>query len=132
MFGQGPKDAKQLGKGVVKHYGVGSEGFQISSCQFAIHYFFESRSTLENFIQNVIDCTKVGGYFIGTSYDGNKMFQYLRNKEVNAGVTLTSQDGNRTMWEVTKRYDNQDFRPDASSVGYPIDVYQMSINKTFR
>ena len=38
----------------------------------------------------------------------------------------------KKIWEVTKRYDRSEFKPDASSLGYSIDVYQESINKTFR
>ena len=41
VFGQGAKDKNELGEGVYKRYGIGEEGFQISSCQFALHYFFK-------------------------------------------------------------------------------------------
>ena len=37
-------------------------------CQFAIHYFFENSEVLHNFLQNVSECTKIGGHFIGTCY----------------------------------------------------------------
>ena len=36
------------------------------------------------------------------------------------------------MWSVTKQYNRDTYEPDESCVGYPIDVYQESINKTFR
>lgn len=131
IFGQGAKDPTKLGREVINHYGKGADGFDISSCQFALHYFFETRETLENFIQNVIDCTKIGGYFIGTSYDGKKMFNYLRNKQINESVTFTNETTGKKIWEVTKLYPNTDFKDDASSIGYTIDVYQDSINKSF-
>ena len=124
VFGQGPKDANTIGKEAIKHYGKASDGFNISSCQFALHYFFETREKLENFIQNVIDCTKIGGYFIGTSYDGKKVFNYLRNKNVNESVTFNDENTGKKIWEITKKYENSDFKDDASSIGYTIEVFQ--------
>ena len=34
IFGNGPKDEKQIGFGVYKKYGIGEEGFDIVSNQF--------------------------------------------------------------------------------------------------
>ena len=35
--------------------------------------------TLNGFLRNVSECCKVGGYFIGTSYDGTKVFRALES-----------------------------------------------------
>ena len=58
LLGTGPKDEKLLGKNVFQKYGIAKDGFEICSCQFALHYFFESVYSLENFIQNVINNTQ--------------------------------------------------------------------------
>ena len=71
VFGEGPKDEALLGSGVYKQYGKGKDGFNIVSNQFSIHYFFKNKTVLNGFLRNVSECCKVGGYFIGTSYDGN-------------------------------------------------------------
>ena len=131
IFGQGSKDPTKLGKEVINHYGRGVDGFDVSSCQFALHYFFEKREILENFIQNVIDCTKVNGYFVGTSYDGKKIFNYLKDKKFNESVSFYNNHNGKKIWEITKLYENSDFVDDATSIGYTIDVYQESINKSF-
>jgi hypothetical protein len=130
VFGQGPKDIKELGKGVYKQYGIGTDGFDVCSIQFAIHYMFENQTTLHNFLRNVSETTKVGGYFIGTSYDGNIIFNMLKSKKIDESVVIM--DGNKKIWEVTKKYAQNDFTDDSSSVGYAIDVFQESINKTFK
>ena len=137
VFGQGPKDAKILGQGVYKNYGVASDGFNICSIQFAIHYMFENQETLQNFLQNVSEVTKEGGYFIGTSYDGEKMFNMLKNTEENdSKVIMVKDDKNnnkgKKIWEVIKRYDRDEYNDDETCVGYAIDVFQESINKTIR
>ncbi|NDH07312.1 hypothetical protein EBX93_15580, partial [bacterium] len=78
VFGRGPKDADKIGKGVARQYGKGVDGFNVSSCQFAIHYFFEDPDTLKGFMKNIAECTKQNGYFIGTAYDGKLVFNELR------------------------------------------------------
>lgn len=129
IFGQGLKDKSELGAGVYKHYGVGEEGFNVSSVQFALHYFFESERIMHTFLRNVSECTKVNGYFIGTCYDGQSVFNMLQHKYKGDGVTLMRND--EKIFEITKQYDHTGFPEDEYSIGYPIDVYQESINKTF-
>lgn len=129
VFGEGPKDETKLGKGVFRQYGKGSDGFDVVSNQFAIHYFFENAETINNFLRNVSECCKVGGYFIGTSYDGREVFRQLENKEIGGSIFI-QKDGIK-MWEIKKQYDQTQFSNDISSLGYKIDVYQESINKTF-
>jgi len=130
VFGQGPKDRGVLGEGVYKHYGVGQEGFHVSSCQFALHYFFESATTFHGFLRNVAECTRIGGHFIGTCYDGKTVFQILRDK--NRGEGMVIMRGSTKIYEIVKQYDHTGFPDDELSLGYSIDIYQESINKTFR
>jgi hypothetical protein len=130
VFGQGGKDRMELGDGVFKLFGYGEEGFNICSIQFAIHYMFEGQQGLQNFLRNVSETTKVGGYFIGTSYDGKEIFNLLRDKTQGESVSII-QNGEK-IWSITKQYDRDTFDDEDSSVGFAIDVYQESINKTFR
>lgn len=129
VFGSGPKDAKILGKGVFKQYGKATKGFDLTSIQFAIHYMFENQDTLQNFLRNVSECTKVGGMFIGTCYDGKVVFDQLRDKK--QGESLYIMYEGEKLWQVSKEYDRDRFEDDESSLGYKINVYQESINKEF-
>jgi hypothetical protein len=72
----------------------------------------------------------VDGYFIGSCYDGAAMFHALRSLERGKSIGL-SIDGDK-VWEVTKEYSQTTYDPDISCVGYAIDVYQDSINKTIK
>jgi len=130
VFGEGPKDEKLLGTGVYKNYGIAKSGFNISSIQFAIHYVFENILTLNNFLKNVAECTKLNGYFIGTSYDGNSIFKELKSKEKNEYLSIFKNE--KRIWQITKQYSEDKFENNNSCLGYAIDVYQESINKTFR
>ena len=130
LFNDGPKDASILGAGVYRQYGKAVDGFNISSCQFALHYFFENIEKLNQFLKNVSECTKVDGYFIGSCYDGATMFHALRSVEKGKSIGLMMDD--EKIWEVTKEYSQTTYDPDISCVGYAIDVYQDSINKTIK
>jgi len=130
VFGEGPKDKEKLGQGVYKQYGKASEGFNISSCQFAIHYFFENKKTLNSFLRNVSECTKINGYFIGDCYDGSAIFDVLRGKSIGESISILEDD--KKIWQITKGYSQETFDNDETSLGYAIDVFQETINKTFR
>ena len=127
VFGDGSKDATVIGKGVARQYGVGDSGFNVSSCQFAIHYFFESPDILLGFLKNVTQCTKLNGYFIGTSYDGKLIFNEL--KKIKNGESVQIIEDDKKIWEIIKNYGSDNFDDDSSSIGYKISVYQESINQ---
>jgi hypothetical protein len=131
VFGEGPKDEKIIGAGVLKSFGKGADGFNISSIQFAVHYMFENAEILNNFLTNIAECTKKGGYFIGTSYDGKKVFELLKDKKPGDSYTFMDRENNKLL-QITKQYTSETFEPGLSSLGYGIDVFQGSINKTFR
>lgn len=131
IFGMGEKDREKLGKGVYDVYGAGADGFQIGSCQFALHYFFENKNTLHNFMVNLAETIKVGGYFIGTCFDGDEVFRALRNNYRDEGISIFSNQGTK-ICEIIKMYDYSSFPDDDMSVGYGINVYQESINKVLR
>ena len=135
VFGKGSVDTlKKLGlNGVVANYGRGETGFDISSIQFAVHYMFENEDTLNGFLRNVCECTKVGGVFIGTTFNGKKVFDLLKRNGVKknesfilfkGGVTESS----KKIIEIVKKYDDDlRFPPDEFSLGYEIQVWQESI-----
>ena len=129
IFGNGPKDINILGKGVYNNYGVATNGFNVSSCQFALHYFFENKKTLLSFIKNIVECTKLNGHFIATCYDGKTVFDKLKNKM--NGESLIINKNAYKICEITKMYDKTGFPDDELSLNYPIKVLQESINKSF-
>lgn len=134
LLGKGEKSENSLGVNVYKHYGRFSEGFNIVSCQFAMHYFFENKNTLLEFIKNVSQMCDVGGYFIGTTYDGEKMFNKLKNKlqgEKISGFKEFENNEKTKIWEITKKYDYKEFNDNWTSLGYEIEVFQESIGKSF-
>ena len=127
VFGEGPKVRADLGENVYKAYGIAQEGFNISSCQFSLHYFFENVRTMHNFVRNVAECTRVGGIFVGTCWDGKTIFNLLRNKSCGESFNI-SRFGSR-IFQITKMYDYTAFPDDELSLGYSISVFQESIGQ---
>jgi len=127
IFGKGSSDKEIIGPGVARQFGKGQEGFNVSSCQFALHYFFKTPDTLQGFLRNLTECTKYQGYFIGTAYDGKTIFDILKKKQ--PGESIQIFEGEKKVWEIIKSYDHSKFLDDSSSLGYRIDVFQESINQ---
>ena len=131
VFGVGKKDSI-LWKSVSEQFAVADDGFDISSIQFALHYFFKNLNTVHQFIRNVTECTRVGGYFIGTCYDGKVIFDKLKKRNMHEGkIVIMTKDKQKKMLEITQKYNQTAFNQDEPCLGYEIDVWQESINQTF-
>jgi len=93
---------------------------------------FENKEKLHNFLTNVSQYTNTGKYFIGTCYDGKKIYDLLQDKKEDEMVELYERD--TKIWHIKKKY-NDDLatflNDDESSVGKKISVYQESINQEF-
>lgn len=84
-----------------KYFGFINEPFDVISCQFTIHYFFDKEEHLDNVVWNINKYLKPGGYFIGTTMDGKKVEKLLeKNDEV------TSKIGDKVIWNIRKNYDD--------------------------
>jgi hypothetical protein len=121
------EEAKSIGPGLQLVWGKGKSGFDIVSCQFALHYYFKDTELCGEFLKNVAECTKIGGHFIGTCFDGELIYNALRDKD-----KLTVVIDERKVWEVEKDYGDIEWKDDVSSLGLGINVYQASFAKTFK
>jgi hypothetical protein len=124
----GTKSANPIWKSVTKQFDVGKEGFNISSIQFALHYFFKNKDMVHQFMRNIFECTRVGGYFIGTCYDGKTIFDKLSKNE---NIVVMTKNKSSKMLEIKRLYNETSFPADQPCLGYTIDVWQESINKNF-
>jgi hypothetical protein len=129
IFGD-EKPKESLGKGVVQKYNIAGNGFDVGSVQFAIHYFFKSSDTFYTFLQNVNESVKEGGYFIGTCYDGDTVFELLKDKERENGIMFGTVENK--LCEIIKYYDQDEFPNDERSLGYEIGVYMNTIGQVLK
>ena len=110
-----------------RFYGIMKKGVDCVSCQFSFHYFFENQSLLDIFLRNVSDNLKEGGKFVGTCFDGKKIFNDLRES---SDLSYFDPKTKKLVWKIEKKYEEPIFTDDSRSCGYPIDVYVDSIGKT--
>lgn len=98
-----------------------NEGFDVVSCQFAIHYMFRSDVALDTFCANVDQVLKKGGYFIGTCLNGAYVDALLGERE-----RVEGRANDNTLWMVQKKYAG---RAEEGRTGQTIGVYIESINQ---
>ena len=55
--------------------------FDVININFAIHYFFENKKLFESLLMNIQKNLKPGGYLIGTTLDGRKLYEWLHSKQ---------------------------------------------------
>ena len=96
--------------------------FDVVSSQFVIHYFFSDELSLRTYLQNVTDNLRIGGSFVGTTFDGSKIYDFLKRKTQEVGLK-----GDQTIWKITKLYDKKKFTEGRPNWGMAIDVFVNTI-----
>ena len=125
-----PKELRPL---VPKYKGLCKKGFDVISSQFSIHYYFKDELTLRTYIKNISENIKKGGYFIGTCYDGMKVFRMFKERSNPEKIEMIDEFNNK-VYSITKKYELDDFNYSKDNIeklfGQEIDVYMNSIGQT--
>lgn len=119
---------KPTDKFLQQFYNIGGKRFDMISCQFAIHYFFKSMTSLKTFASNVAENLNDNGYFIGTCFDGHKVSQLLEDKKLQESIVRTVDD-ERVVWAIKKTFEEFNETNPEENIGKEIEVYIDSINK---
>ena len=111
-----------------KYNNLALEKFHIISSQFTFHYYFKDEASFEGVMKNIKDNIAPKGYFIGCCYDGSKIFEALKD----SNIEFKDKDGN-LIYSIDKKYDTDDFtfNPDNTDnmIGQQIDVFMESIGQ---
>lgn len=99
--------------------------FTSVSCQFAMHYFYKSKKTFENFFKNVDTYLQSGGYFFATAFDGN-VVNNLLNQHNNV-IEMKVDVDNKLMLSIERTNGCNDGK--LKPFGCEIDVFFYSIGK---
>jgi mRNA (guanine-N7-)-methyltransferase len=59
----------------------GNKQYDVISCMFAFHYFFESKETFNTILTSIENNLKVGGIFMGTMFDGEMINTLLKTQD---------------------------------------------------
>lgn len=96
--------------------------FDVVSSQFVIHYSFKDEKSVRSYFQNVTDNLRVGGYFVGSTFDGNRVYEALKRKK-----SIEGTKGKDIIWEIKKLYGSKKFSEDKPNFGMSIEVFVKSI-----
>ena len=99
--------------------------FDVISSQFTLHYYFKDQLSFKGYLSNLLDNCKHGGYFIGTCYDGERIFNALKES---GKIEYINEDGNK-IYSIEKKYDVENFSD--VKFGERIDVFMDSIGETY-
>ena len=101
--------------------------FDTVSLQFCFHYFFQSEITFRTILQNINDNLKIGGFVIGTTFDGERIYDSLKST---GSISGKMADGS-LMWKIDRKYSSTKlaFTDKKSNFGKEIDVYVQSIGQ---
>lgn len=112
--------------------GMASVGFDVVSLMFSLHYFFKDRETLDGWLRNLAETLKVGGYFVGCCFDGDKVLSLLQ--DLPEGGTKRGSEGGSDIWTITKKYEAELMSLPATDAGLgkAIDVSFISIGDSYR
>ena len=109
---------------------IADRGFDIISSQFTIHYYFKDEITLRGYLQNLSDNCNKGGYFIGSCYDGSKLFNLLKDKNEYS----MHDDHENLVFSIKKDYEIDNFDYDKTNIkpllGQKINVEMSSIGQS--
>jgi SAM-dependent methyltransferase len=101
--------------------------FDIISAMFSLHYFLKNKPSMDNFIQNIDNNLKKGGFFIGACFDGQRIFEIL--KDIPFGSSVDEYKSGKLIWKIIKNYKDDTFESNDTSIGLSIKVLIYSIGQ---
>ena len=120
VYGNIDKDAIPMGK--LRNFHNMGRNVDLIVSNFALHYFFEKKSTMIQLIKNVSTSLVDGGKFVCTCLNGTKIFDILKKKTIYHSESYD--------WKITKKYDSKVFPATEESLGKKIEVYIESIGQS--
>lgn len=130
IFGNQQIEKAKVNNNLLKLWNLGENGFDITSIQFALHYYFKDKDTLKGILDNISKHTKIGGYFIGTCFDGQLIFDKL--KGLTKGDYIQGEVNGVRIWRIKKDYEIDSLDNDETSLGKSIWVYMETINQMIK
>jgi SAM-dependent methyltransferase len=114
LQGMAPDNKKMIEKIFTK-----DKKFDVINSQFAIHYLFDSTTSINNLISNVKNYLKTDGYLVCTLFDAKQVMNLLGGKE-SFTSWYTDDDGQRAkFFELVKKFEG-DIKDES---GMAIDVH---------
>ena len=103
------------------------KSFDVISIQFAMHFFFQNKEGFYTFLDNINKNIINGGYFIATCFDGETIFNLLKDKDEHS-LDYTDEKGNLNVLFKIKKLFKEKKLSDVT-IGSPIEVFNILIKQ---
>ena len=105
---------------IEKHFGEKRRKFDVINCQFAINYMFKDDNTLNNFCENINMYLAQDGYMLVSVFDGEIVYNKLKETDGRYTVNYTTDDGNtRILHDIIQRFKDVDIK----KTGMTVDIF---------
>jgi len=93
-----------------KHFIAGKDPrFDVISCQFAVHYLLKDQLTWSNFLTNINNNLKEGGYLLLTTFDADKIDSLFEGEAEKYSARYTDNDGKAVdFFTLKKKYNRNE------------------------
>lgn len=108
--------------------GPASGGFDVVVAPGALSDACRDENTMAGFLVNVADGVKVGGYLVGTTFDGDALARLLMRETQAVG-----RDGYLDVWNIQRRYGSaigSSVPPSAAGLGLAVDIDFISAGRS--
>jgi hypothetical protein len=95
--------------------------FDTMNCQFAIHYLLGNEDSWNNFTDNINMYLREGGYFMFTTFDGDRVSERLKDN-TNFSEYYENNGEKMLLFDIVKKYDDNDLT-NKLKFGIAIDVH---------
>ena len=95
--------------------------FDTMNCQFAIHYLLGNEDSWNNFTENINMYLREGGYFMFTTFDGDRISERLKDNN-NFSEYYDNNGEKMLLFDIVKKYTDSDINK-KSKFGIAIDVH---------
>lgn len=105
-------------KSLDRYFGNDKNKYDIVTCMFALHYFFENKTKWTNFTNNLNQIMKEGSYFLCTLFDGDIVNSKFNKKGIIESYFF-DKGKQKQFFEVKKKYKSDKI----DKFGLTIDVF---------
>jgi hypothetical protein len=111
---------------MIDKYLSGKYKFDTINCQFTAHYYMSDEDSWMTFLKNLSNVSEKGCNVLMTVFDGDKLFDMLKNKN-NIEISYDNEQGIKTtLFDIKKMYGDKE-KP---HIGMGINVYNSIITGT--
>lgn len=103
--------------------------FDVISSQMVIHYLFKNEESIDNLVHNINTYLKKDGFIILTLFDPDRIIPFFDDTGKITSYYTDDEGKRNILYEIIKKYSNDNNSSSINKVGLPIDVHMSWISE---